>query len=121
MPCNADYLEPTESEKEASKVAWLLQELTTKLPVDPEDYARGMHPDIYGREFNIDVMVSTLCAALRNEDVTKYSLEMQMWWRDHKKADEARLAAALAAASRDKAIAAALAKLTFDERKLLGL
>jgi hypothetical protein len=46
---------------------------------------------------------------------------MQIWWRDHQAADKARVEAELAAAEDAKAKAAAIAKLTPHERKLLGI
>jgi hypothetical protein len=33
-----------------------------------------------------------LCARLRQVDVTQYSLEMQLWWRDHQQVDALRKA-----------------------------
>ena len=46
---------------------------------------------------------------------------MQMWWRDHQKADKARIERELKEARTRAAKAAALAKLTEYEKALLGL
>jgi hypothetical protein len=66
-------------------------------------------------------MVQELCSRLQKLDVTKYSLEMQVWWRDHQKADKERLERGIREATELKARAEAMAKLTPYERGLLGL
>jgi hypothetical protein len=63
-------------------------------------------------------MVSLLCEMLEGLDVTKFSLEMQMWWRDHQAADKARIKKETALATEKEV---ALAKLTAHERRILGL
>lgn len=61
-----------------------------------------------------------LCERLRKLDVTRYSLELQLWWRDHKKWDSARvqrqLKEAANAGERDKV----LDGLSQYERDLVG-
>jgi hypothetical protein len=87
MPCNSDYLDPTQTEVEASKVAALLQEIKTgELPVW---FGNGHHPSVYNKatKDDLDRMVQELCHKLSKEDVSLFSLEMQMWWREHKRAD----------------------------------
>jgi len=91
MPCNADYMNPSTMERNLSQVACLLDELAGKKWTDRE--WDGYHPSVYNKPIDkalADQMVSTLCAALTNVDVTTYSLEMQTWWRDHQAADKAR-------------------------------
>jgi hypothetical protein len=51
----------------------------------------------------------------------QFGPEVQTWWAEHKAADERREAAARAQAQREEHRAAALAKLTPEERKALGL
>ena len=90
MPCRCDYMEPTKRELEASRVACLLSELDGK-PWSKDEW-RGYHPDVYCR-YSADLadnLVSTLCHKLKNLDVSQYSLEMQIWWRDHQIADQKR-------------------------------
>jgi hypothetical protein len=105
-----------------SKVACLLDEL------DGKEFTswhwQGGHPRVYGKWLTPkqeDEMVATLCKRLQGVDVTKHSLEMQMWWRDHQAADQARVESELAKAETEEKRQAALAKLTHHERKLLGL
>ena len=121
MPCNSDYLNASDWEIEISRVACLLDELKGK-PIDP-DHWRGYHPDVYGKCARVDGdnMVAALCANLRRLDVSNYSLEMQMWWRDHQKADAERVTREQAEAQKAADREAALAKLTDYERELLGV
>ncbi len=95
MPCDSSYMAANTLEIELSKTLCLLEEISSGKPVDIKSSAwRGYHKNAYGngnlRE-RADKAVSTLCHKLRNtDDVTKYSLEMQIWWRDHQKADKER-------------------------------
>lgn len=75
----------------------------------------------YTNIFDADAMVSELCQLLQGEDITKRSLEMQMWWRDHQMADKKRLEREIAQVKSEKEKAIALSKLTEHERKLLGI
>ena len=63
---------------------------------------------------NLDMLTSRLFGKLKFVDVTRYSLELQIWYRDHQKADR-----------EEKRVRelrnAALAKLTDEECELLGL
>ena len=119
MPCDSSYLEPNGREIKLSQVACLLDELDGK-EIDQYHW-RGYHPSVYSKRVDGDKMVKKLCKRLQDVDVKDYSLEMQIWWRDHKAADKARVEAQLAAAKDAKAKKAAIAKLTAHERKLLGI
>jgi hypothetical protein len=121
MPCNSDYMQASNIEVELSRVACLLDELDGK-PINPSHW-RGYHPAIYCRvgSVNADSLVAELCSRLQNTDVTKHSLEMQMWWRDHKIADKARLEMEIRLAKEKEDKEKAIAKLTPYERELLGL
>lgn len=93
MPCNCDYMEPTRLEVELSNVAALLEELAG-FSDWKRHYNRGSHPRVYNKHLTKaeqDSLVAGLCAELHKVDVTKYSLEMQIWWRDHQAADAKRL------------------------------
>ncbi len=118
MPCKSDYLEADGKEVELSRVACLLGELDGK-PIDKSHW-RGYHPAVYNKKVDGDAMVSELCERLQAVDVTKYSLEMQIWWRDHQAADKTRIEHELARKRSAEDRKAALAKLTPYERELLG-
>ena len=122
MPCDGSYMDANKREIELSRVACLLDELDGK-PIDKHDWS-GYHPRAYGRARDVkraDAMVAQLCERLQAVDVKNYSLEMQMWWRDHQIADKARVEAELVATKNAEERKAALAKLTPHERRLLGL
>jgi len=94
MPCNCDYMNSTGLEREISRVYCLLEEIETGKPVDTKSGNwDGYHPSVYGQVTRKqgDEAVARLCDILRKtKNVKKYSLEMQMWWRDHQEADRAR-------------------------------
>lgn len=121
MPCNSDYMNPTQLEIELSKVCTFLDELETgKLR---KSYLRGYHPKVYGQPFSTndaDELVSSLCSKLQKLDVKQYSLELQIWWRDHQAADKKRIKKELAREKTEKEKQAAWKKLTPYEQKLLG-
>lgn len=122
MPCDSSHMEAQGFEVEMSKVACLLDELDGKA-FTMESW-RGYHPRVYCKPQDrrvADEMTADLCRKLQGIDVTKQSLEMQIWWRDHQAADEARVKREVAAAEAKDAKATALAKLTPYERKLLGV
>lgn len=91
MPCNCDHLEANQLELETSKVACLLDELSGK-PIDKNCWD-GYHSRVYNkcsRELANELTLK-LCSKLKKVDVTKYSLEMQIWWRDHQEIDKSKL------------------------------
>lgn len=123
MPCNGDYLNPTELEVNLSKVYGLLDELKTgKLP---KDFGTGYDKRVYSKgltQHNLNAKVAELCSALKKDKkIKKRSLEMQMWWRDHQKADKAREKREVQDKKDKAAKKVALSKLTLAERKLLNL
>ena len=119
MPCNSDHLRATHKEREMSKVACLMDELDgKKINRDRWD---GYHPRVYNKRVDADAMTAELCARLQEVDVADYSLEMQIWWRDHTEADKKRAEASVEKAKNEKQKRAAMEKLTPRERKLLGL
>lgn len=122
MPCNSDYMYATPSEVAMSQVACLLDELDG-IPLN-QNHWQGYHPSVYNHhldKFACDLMVETLCSRLQNDDVSKRSLEMQIWWRDHQRADKERIEAEVQKAKTESEKNEALAKLTDYEKKLLGL
>lgn len=128
MPCRSDYMEASGTEKQLSRVLCLLDELLVHRPVDShsKEWA-GYHPGAYnhsGGSKELDRATAELCAhlgKLTKEQLSTYTLEMQLWWREHQKQDRKREAqereADLLTALRKKA----LAKLTPEERVALKL
>jgi hypothetical protein len=97
-------------ESELSQVAYLLDELAGKKW--DRSWWDGYHPRVYFKadRTNCDQLVRELCAALQSRDVTQYSLEMQIWWRNHQAADKARCESDLAQAKTFKHSARARSK-----------
>ena len=124
MPCNSDYMNPSSLEINMSRVLCIMDELKGKA-IDDNRW-RGYHPLAYGRDIckdDLDKAVAKVCKRLskmKEEQIKQCSLELQMWWRDHKKADAKRLAAEEEAATLKQKREAVLARLTPEERKLLG-
>jgi len=122
MPCNCDYMEANGFEIGMSQVYCLLDEL--KGEKFDSNHWRGYHPKAYGKSRDKekhDKATEKLCSFLQNTDVTKYSLEMQIWWRDHQRADKERLEKELEEQKTAKLKQKALSKLSKYELKLLGL
>jgi hypothetical protein len=116
-------MEATHLEKEISKVLCFLDELDGQ-PLDRRHGMLGYHDKVYNMGLSrdeADEYTEKLCSRLQKEDVTKYSLEMQIWWRDHQDADKARIAGELRAKRNTSERQAAIAKLTLYERELLGI
>ena len=124
MACDSSYMEPNSLEVELSKVVQLLDELDGK-PLS-KNYGTGYDSRVYSQNVSkeqADLWVSTLCAKLTKlgKKVKKYSLEMQIWWRDHQIADKARIEEEKRQKADEIFRANALKKLTPAERKRLGL
>ena len=121
MPCNCDHLKATQLEVETSKVACLLGELRG-VKINKHSW-EGYHPDVYGNVDKklADKLTKELCSILQKEDVSKYSLEMQIWWRDHQEADRKRIEKEFKEKKDKKAKNKALSKLSEYEKRLLGL
>lgn len=125
MPCISDYLEPNQRERELTNIRAFQTELKTgKLG---EHYGTGMDPDVYDKNLSQEILdkeTAMLCKAMQKVEVegnlSNVSLELQMWWRDHKAADLKRVKAELEAVKDEEDRKKALAKLSAHERKLLG-
>ena len=97
MPCDCSYMDPTDLERQLSRVLCLLDELATGKPVDPRsnDWC-GHRIGVYGSTVvdlrkRTDEAVAELCGKLKKcKKVSKYSLELQLWWREHQAADKIR-------------------------------
>lgn len=92
MPCRSDYMEPNKREHEANRVKHLLREIETgTLDEDGYDnvYSLG-----YNASGSLDTETAQLCGILREkseEELKGMSLQMQVWWRKHQRADQKRI------------------------------
>jgi len=122
MPCECDYLEANDFERRMSQVACLLDEIRGHK--NWKDGWDGYHPSVYNRTIGAalaDHWVKSLCDYCQTHDVTKHSLELQMWWRDHQEADGRRIHRELQESLIKEEREVALSKLTPYERRLLKL
>ena len=122
MPCNGDYMNPHDNEIAGSHVETFFDEIAG-LPFDKDNF-RGYHPRAYGVNYtrkHFNHRVAELCDILKKSDVTKYSLELQIWWRDHQIEDAKRKASEEAEARLEEIRLQAVGKLTIEERKALGI
>ena len=121
MPCNSAYMNATSTEVTASRLTCLIGELNGH-PWTADEW-RGYHVATYGKATSsvCDALAAQLCFALTTADVTQYSLEMQIWWRDHQAADAARAQQEAVQNDRESVRSVVLAKLTPEERRALGV
>lgn len=94
MPCNCDHLNANQLEIELSRVLMLIEEVRTGIPVDPRSsdwggYKNGAYNET--TRAKADESTAQLCTLLKTIDVSKHSLELQLWWRDHQSADRKKL------------------------------
>lgn len=111
MPCSSEHMEPTFRERESAKIRALLFEV-------------GIRQDSGGMYGNTDTLnrdASELCEFCADSaDISKHSLELQIWWRDHQQADKERLEREQAKNKTEQEKQEALSKLTDYEKGLLG-
>jgi hypothetical protein len=114
MPCSSG---PDREEDEIDKELRDLREFCEELELD-SSIVRGK-----SRRELLDLLTARLCEHLQKhkKHIATYSLELQIWWRDHQKTDKARIEKELKQAKESKERDAALSKLTSYEKKLLGL
>jgi hypothetical protein len=83
-------------ELQCSRMHMLLDELETGKHIDPKSRGwAGYDSRAYGKRparEQADTLARTLCEKLTGTDVSQRSLELQMWWRDHQRADAERKA-----------------------------
>lgn len=115
MPCYSEP--PSHREYEERRLNGLLDEID-----DPRPRQHG-GSNSFGpmRAITLDEATQTLCAWCRTHDVSTRSLELQIWWRDHRAWDARRVEQEKADAEAARVRAEAASKLTDAERKALGL
>ena len=122
MPCDSSYQDPTSLEKNLSEVYNFLDELEDG--IHRVHHGDGFDARVYNKglpKSHLDEKTAELCKKLQGLDVSKYSLELQLWWRDHQRADKARVEMDIARAATEKERKELLSRLSPHERKLLGL
>ena len=111
MGCRSDYMAPNAREIESKNVINLMNEVglySSDIPY-------------YGQTDKLDNHTRSLCEFCQVNDVACYSLELQIWWRDHKAADEKRIKAEVKVEKTKKDKDILISKLTDYEKELLGI
>lgn len=111
MPCDSSHMNPTHVERNSATVIRHLRE------VGLTDRRENAYGDV--RRLSEDT--AALCDWCKTHDVTAQSLELQIWWRDHQRADREKEYAEVLRAEGERIRRRAIAKLTDDECKALGL
>lgn len=111
MPCRSEHMEPNAREFESVRVMGFLYEVGVL----------DSRPSLYGDTEKLDEHTAQLCAWCYSNNVKYRSLELQIWWRDHKAADKARIEREISASKNRRDRMAALNKLTDHEKTLLGI
>jgi hypothetical protein len=95
MPCRSEHKEPSQREKEASRVYAFLDELRTGHLI--QRHYDGYHPKVYAKKIEqkeLDDITEKLCTTMTDVEDRRalifVSLELQLWWRDHKRWDKRR-------------------------------
>lgn len=132
MPCQCDYIKPTEREAEAHKVCYLLRYAMRELSLDiPSDIVSDS-AKVYGNTDKLDARTAQLCKLLTEMSDRdrmrivwngrhRLARELATWWDFHREADRRRAVAERKERKRQKIRAEALAKLSDIEREALGL
>jgi hypothetical protein len=123
MPCNSDYLDANPFEQTLGRVRNHLDELEGKKIKYGND---GYREDVYNKHHNKDILdkaVRELCQKCSSlgPKIKNYSLELQMWWRDHQKADAQRQKLEREEQEKKHLKKTALSKLSQAERQALGV
>ncbi len=129
MPCNSDYLEPTEREQELRRAARLLIFALEAQGREAPDWARSEAENLYAKD---ERSVTSLCALIKSmgeperdrivyDAKSKASRDLADWWEEHQEADRRREEREAAEARREADRRSALGKLTEEEKAALGV
>jgi hypothetical protein len=125
MPCQSEYLRSDDSEKRLSRLFILLDEIHTGVTPDPHSSDwDGYDSRVYNKSIDqeqADRLTIELCEYCRNHDISNHSLELQIWYREHKKSDERRLEIEKKNNEINYKRKQVLSKLTKEEKELLGI
>lgn len=129
MPCNSDYMEPTDKEQRLKETAELYVYACNKLGYTAPNWITVMTLEDYPTRSDV---VPALCAFLKNLTVDELeevaydahspdSRRLADWWEEHKMADQERYAMEEAKKRVESLREQALAKLTEEEKRALDL
>ena len=101
MPCNADYMDPTQRERDSREVAVLLHHLARKLGMVTSSELSAAASGLLGDVGRLDEFTAELCSLLRGLNDHKMNLyvydgrdpmarRLADWWDKHQEADRIR-------------------------------
>ena len=131
MPCNSDYLEPSEVEADSKRVCGLLLYALTSLNRPIDTWIVKGATDLYGSPDKLDEAVILLCSTCTSmtkgqatriiyDAYSKKARALAEWWEEHQAADREREENDADRARRHSLRKSALAKLTEEERDAIG-
>jgi len=129
MPCNSDYLNPTYKEREIQLTAKLIVYVDKKQGQPSPRWIKSLANNIYADN---DKVVPILCDMIKNMSDEErerivydahdpVSRDLANWWESHQRADARRLEQEAEQREAERRKEAALAKLTPEDRKALGI
>lgn len=125
MPCRCDDFDPPMYHLTASRLFMLVDEVKGKGPPDPDKYLSEIDNRVYKSDYKeLDKMTAFLCKKLNDtpkKTISNYSLELQLWWRNHQIVDARRKKVEEERARINELKQKALSKLTDEEKKALRL
>lgn len=128
MPCNGDYLDPNQRERELQRAAKLLQYVLSELKIKvPPDITLAAKNEYCDSDYVPDLcsLLKKLTPKLKKKIIynpkVALSRELANWWEDHQAADKEREREERQNRIDETAKQKALQKLTAKERRLLGL
>jgi len=128
MPCNSDYLDPTEMEENSRQTCKHIIYLGKKLDETVPSWVRTAAKHVYGNKARLEEAVQILCAMCKKADDSiiyngkdKKARALADWLDEHKAADRRRNKALREIGKINKLRKAARKKLTKAEIEALGI
>jgi hypothetical protein len=132
MPCNSEYMNPSEAETNSRRTAKLLRYVYTKLGWRIPDEVHLAAENYYGNVSKLNDFVIRLCTACggMTKDEEKRIIydgreararDLADWWDEHQAADRKREAKERKAKQMEKAYKSAMKKLTTLEKQALNI
>jgi hypothetical protein len=131
MPCNSDYMIPSQTEANKRQVCEHLMYVAQRYSM-----RSGLHQavekgaaSIYGSQsISLRQLTAVLCNMLNNieperinSDLSIKGIMLALWWAEHVEADNKRIEREVEQQALSKRRADALAKLTLEDKMALGL
>lgn len=129
MPCNSDYMRPSDGELALMQTAKLLVYLYGKLNRKPAGWVLKEADNDYAQDERLVPLLCGLVASLKPEQINEFvydarsagARQLADWWEIHLAADAERKREEEKSRERHKLQKAGISKLTAAEREALGI